>query len=331
MAEDEEKQSFLSDDCETYADLEEAYSKVKDPELARRLKKLSRNYRKPPKDDKQLDIFAPPPLTDIATKDDISLMDIAVFGLGRKPRFEPIKHKLKDAEIVVQGGTDCGMATIFDYDIFLYMVSFLTNEMNKVRGEIKAGRESYLPPRKIKPSVAELLKYCRRDHGGKNYKLLEKALERLSTTKIKIKHEGKGLRRVGMFSLIGDYTIETQKETGLIMSVSIDIPQWVYDGVVRVDNPTVLTLPKDYFLLDQGNHRFLHRLCRKAAGKGEANYNLQTIYDRSGSTRAFRSWKADFKKSIEALQKNPLPDYSVTWEKTSGRINIKMVFTGKDK
>jgi hypothetical protein len=46
-----------------------------------------------------------------------------------------------------------------------------------------------------------------------------------------------------MFSLIGDYTIETQKETGVIMSVSIDIPQWVYDGVVRVDNPTVLTLP----------------------------------------------------------------------------------------
>ena len=88
-------------------------------------------------------------------------MDIAVFGLGRKPRFEPIKHKLKDAEIVVQGGTDCGMATIFDYDIFLYMVSFLTNEMNKVRGEIKAGRESYLPPRKIKPSVAELLTYLR--------------------------------------------------------------------------------------------------------------------------------------------------------------------------
>ena len=331
MAEDEEKQNFKSDNCETYADLEAVYNNVKDPELARRLKSLSRNYRKPPKEDKQLDIFAPPPLMDIATKDDISLMDIAVFGLGRKPRFEPIVHQLKDAEIVVQEGSHCGMATIFDYDIFLYMVSYLTNEMNLVRKETEAGKESYLPPRKIQPSVSELLKYCRRDHGGKNYKLLEKALERLSTTKIKIKHEGKGLRRVGMFSLIGDYTIKTQKETGVIMSIIIDIPQWVYDGVVRVNNPTVLTLPKDYFLLDQGNHRFLHRLCRKSAGKGEANYNLQTVYDRSGSTSPFRSWKAKFKKSIEALAQNPLPDYSVTWEKISGRINIKMMFTGKDK
>jgi plasmid replication initiation protein len=101
-----------------------------------------------------------------------------------------------------------------------------------------------------------------------------------------------------MISLIGDYTIKTQEETGQIMSIIIDIPQWIYDGVVRVDNPTVLTLPKDYFLLDQGNHRFLHRLCRKSAGKGESNYNLQTVYERSGSTNAFRSWKSKFKKSI---------------------------------
>jgi hypothetical protein len=46
------------------------------------------------------------------------------------------KYNLNDAEIVVQGGTHCGMATIFDYDIFLYMVSYLTHEMNKVREEI---------------------------------------------------------------------------------------------------------------------------------------------------------------------------------------------------
>jgi len=46
-------------------------------------------------------------------------MDIAVFGLGKKPRFKPIEHDLNDAQITVQGGTDCGMATIFDYDIFL--------------------------------------------------------------------------------------------------------------------------------------------------------------------------------------------------------------------
>ena len=122
------KQPYVSDNCETYTDLEDSHEKIKNPELASILKKVnrSRNYRKPPIDNKQLDIFEPPPLTDISTKDEISLMDIAVFGLGRKPRFEPIEYNLKDAHIMVQGGTNCGMATIFDYDIFLYMISYLT-------------------------------------------------------------------------------------------------------------------------------------------------------------------------------------------------------------
>jgi hypothetical protein len=65
------------------------------------------------------------PLTDIATKDDISLMDIAVFGLGRKPRFTPIKYNLNDAEIVVQGGTHCGMATMVNNCRFLFLFPLL--------------------------------------------------------------------------------------------------------------------------------------------------------------------------------------------------------------
>ena len=68
---EEDKQSFLSDDCETYADLEAAHLNVKDPQLAAQLKRLSRTYRKPPKGDKQQDLFEPA-LMDVSTKDDIS-------------------------------------------------------------------------------------------------------------------------------------------------------------------------------------------------------------------------------------------------------------------
>ncbi|TXK94521.1 replication protein [Methylococcaceae bacterium HT1] len=327
------KQPYVSDNCETYTDLEDSHEKIKNPELASILKKVnrSRNYRKPPIDNKQLDIFEPPPLTDISTKDEISLMDIAVFGLGRKPRFEPIEYNLKDAHIMVQGGTNCGMATIFDYDIFLYMISYLTNEMNRIKKEIKKGNDDYLPPRSIKPSVAELLNYCRRDHGGENYKLLEKSLERLSTTKISITKVNSKNRRNGMFSLIGDYNITTQKETGRISDITISIPEWVYDGIVRIENPTVLTLNPDYFLLDKGAHRFLHRLARKAAGKTEATYSLEKIYERSGTTRVFRRWKSDIKSTIAALKENPLPEYSISWETKGKKVNIKMIYTGNKK
>jgi hypothetical protein len=72
--------------------------------------------------------FLPNPKTAISIKLISSFVAISVKG-----------------EIVVQGGTHCGMATIFDYDIFLYMVSYLTHEMNKVREEIKKGNDNYLP------------------------------------------------------------------------------------------------------------------------------------------------------------------------------------------
>ena len=99
------------------------------------------------------------------------------------------------------------MATIFGYDIFLYMVSYLTHEMEKYKENVKNGVDARLPSRKISPSVTELLKFCRRNDGGRNYKELETALERLSTTKLLIKEKRteKRHRHIGMFSLIGDF------------------------------------------------------------------------------------------------------------------------------
>ncbi len=320
-------EKYLSENASTWSDIEIAYSQNK--ELAIRLNRISKHYRKPPKEN-QLDIFSPT-LADISTKDDISLMDVAVFGLGRKPRFDPIEYDLKDAHITVQGGTKCGIATIFDYDIFLYMVSYLTHEMNEVRKNVKHGYDSYLPPRSIQPPVYDLLKYCRRDDGGENYKLLEAALERLSTTKISIKKRDSKQRRAGMFSLIGDYKIITETRTGNISELLINIPDWVYDGIVRPEKSSVLTLHNDYFLLSQGYHRFLHRLARKAAGKGEAIYSIETLYERSGSNRAFRSWKSDIKKAIAALKDHPLPEYKVIWEEKGRKINIRFIYTDSNE
>ena len=324
-----EKIKYASDGAEKWSDLETAH--IKDPKLAAQLKRMSRNYRQAPKDDKPLNVFVPT-LADVSNKDDYSLMDIAVFGLGKKPRFEPIKHDLNDAHITVQGGTDCGMATIFDYDIFLYMVSYLTREMERCKDEVKRGNDARLPARKISPPVTELLKFCKRDDGGKQYKQLEKALERLSTTKILIKEkrEGKSHRRIGMFSLIGDYEIFKATRTGNISELLISIPDWVYDGVVRPTKPTVLTLDNDYFLLSQGYHRFLHRLARKTAGKTNATYSLETLYERSGSTRPFRSFKADLKKAIEALKDAPLPDYHVQLVKKGKIENVILTYTGEN-
>jgi len=108
---EEEKTRYASDGAEKWTDLEAAY--IKDPELAKRIQRMSKNYRTPPKYDHQMELFVPV-ISDVSTKDDISLMDIAVFGLGKKPRFEAIEYDLKEAHITVQGGVKSGMATIFE-------------------------------------------------------------------------------------------------------------------------------------------------------------------------------------------------------------------------
>jgi len=323
---EEEKTRYASDGAEKWTDLEAAY--IKDPELAKRIQRMSKNYRTPPKYDQQMDLFVPA-ISDVSSKDDISLMDIAVFGLGKKPRFEAIEYDLKDAHITVQGGVKSGMATIFDYDIFLYMVSYLTREMERCKEKVKGGEDAHLPPRKIKPPVSDLLKFCRRGDGGKQYKQIEAALERLKSTVISIKKKDGSSRRAGFFNLIGDVKIASETKTGRVSEVIISIPDWVYDGVVRVGNPAVLTLDPDYFLLDQGYHRFLHRLARKAAGKGQATYNIETLYERSGTNRPIRSFKPDIKRAIKDLEKNPLPDYSVIYEKKGRKEHIIFTYTGE--
>ena len=60
-------------------------------------------------------------------------------------------------------------------------------------------------------------------------------------------------------------------DTGQIQSVEITLPEWLYREMTEGPNPDVLTVHRDYFLIEPGIGRFLYRLARRAAGKGQAN------------------------------------------------------------
>jgi len=130
------KKEYLSDNCKTYTELE--LSSAPDKEIVRIIQNRRGNYRKPPKGDKQLDFFMTTPL-EAAKKDDRSLMDVAVFGLGKTPSFKPIDYDLPDAVITVAGSTRHGMATIFDYDIVLRR-SIATKSRNKQEAKVQRRR-----------------------------------------------------------------------------------------------------------------------------------------------------------------------------------------------
>lgn len=271
-----------------------------------------RVLRAPPEDDAQLMFFVPA-IYDAPVKDDVNLMDVAPFSLSKKSRAGVIRYELKDCLIVIEGGAESGLATVFDYDIFLNMVSYLAEEVRRFRQEDGKGQRPTLPAKVYRPSAAHILKFCRRSDGGKSYEDLEAALDRLTKTTIKVTNLARGNRReVDSRPLIGGYKVISRTGTDKIDQIEISIPDWVYQSVVRADKALpLLTLNEDYFLITSGIGRFIYRLARKAAGKGEARYSVKEVHRRSGSSQELRFFQRDLRDFVARTAAFPMPDYDL--------------------
>lgn len=272
----------------------------------------SRNNREPPINDDQLMFFVPT-VTDAPIKDEVNLMDVAPFALSKMKREGILRYELNDSVITIEGGAEVGMATAYDYDIFLNMVSHLAEEMRRYRISARKGGRPSLPTRVYRPSASQILKFCRRGMGGKQYTELERALDRLQATRIKITNLTGGKRReTQSFPLIGRYKVVSRTAQDKIDLVEIDVPTWVYEGVVQPDNkPSILTLNPDYFLIAKPIARFIYRLARKAAGQNEAFYTLEDLHYRSGSKLPRRKFQQAIEEIVSNADMDPLPDYDL--------------------
>ena len=284
----------------------------------------SPSIRKPPTGDEQPDFFVPS-LYDVGTKDSRSIMDVAVFRLSKKDKRagEVIRYELSDGYVEVKAGPD-GMASVWDYDLVLMMVSHLTEAMNRYR----EGRGEK-PGRTYRPHVSDILKFCRRGDGGRQADEVEGALDRLKGTTIKNVRERpsangrRPMREVEAEGLVSSYKVLSYTENGKIASVEIEAPKWLYREVTEGKRPDVLTVHPDYFLIDPGIGRFVYRLARRAAGKGEAKWAFQTIYERSGSAGTFKEFRRILRNIIEA---NDLPEYELREEAGQGGPLLVMIY-----
>lgn len=272
----------------------------------------SRLLRPAPNDDAQLMFFVPA-IYDAPIKDDVNLMDVAPFSLGKTARNGVIRYELKDSLIVVEGGAEVGLATVFDYDIFLNMMSYLAEEVRRYRIAVEKGLRPTLPPKVYRPSTAQILKFCRRRNGGRQYEEIEAALHRLAKTTISVTNLAGGKRRrVDTRPLIGEYRVVSKTSSGKVDEIEIAIPDWVYLSVVKTEKVLpLLTLNPDYFLISSGLGRFIYRLARKAAGKTSAVYSVRELHKRSGSPQEFRKFLYDLRELVSRTQAFPMPDYEL--------------------
>ncbi|GAB0119070.1 replication initiator protein A [Acidisoma sp. 7E03] len=276
-----------------------------------RVQQAYNSVRRPPRTDAQADFFVPK-LYDVGTRDSRSIMDVAVFRLS-KDKKQPggiIRYELADGYVEVKAGAD-GMASVWDYDIVLMLVSHLTDAMNRYR-EGKGEK----PSRVFRPHISEILKFSRKGDGTRQFEQVEAALARLQGTIIKsvrnISCLGQRFRReVESEGLIGHYRVVSRTDTGRVAVVEIEAPSWIYREVTEGKRPDVLAIHPDYFLIEPGVGRFVYRLARRAAGQSRAVWAFRTIFERSGSNAAFKEFCRILRRIIAA---DDLPEYQLREE-----------------
>ena len=126
--------------------------------------------------DQEFDLFIPR-LNSLSLKDQREMMERPFFSLSKRKRLKPIEYTSPDGDVWVHVSANpmFGIATIWDADVLIWATSRLNQQREK-------GANDLSPT--LHTTAHEVLKAIRRDTGGKAYKDLEGALQRLQATNI---------------------------------------------------------------------------------------------------------------------------------------------------
>lgn len=230
------------------------------------------------------------------------IMIYPYFNLSKKKKIEIRTFMIKDFRenifnIEVIPDPELGMATIYDYDIILYLISHIS----------KAFENNSQIYKIIRIHRHHLLKSIRRHITGKSYQDLNSSIARLQKTSIKIelfKHTKGKTINYKEFSLI-----EKNNYISATGELEIHICDWILDFVRK---KRLLTISPDYFDLTSPLARKLYLIFRKHAGNQPTGYfiSYESLYIKSGS----ESNKYQFKHCIQNFinEKNNLPEYSLS-------------------
>jgi plasmid replication initiation protein len=258
----------------------------------------------------ELDFFIADEMEISTFRDELASMEHPFFALkGGDTRDR--EYKNKNVTITIKP-TSSGMATIFDKDVWIYIISKLQEAIN-----------NHQPiSRTVCFTPYDYFVTTNREIGGRTYKELEKALDRLRGTSIttNIQHSPEKEESRG-FGLIDSWRIVGEKKGKLdIGMVEVTLPNWLYNAVT---NTKVLKISADYFRIRKAIDRRLYEIARKHCGKqAEWIISLELLHLKTGSTAG----KAEFKRSIKNLSKiNDLPDYQIRYDADKDSV----VFTNR--
>lgn len=250
----------------------------------------------------EFDLFIPK-LNDLPLKDQREVMERPFFSLSKRKRLKPIEYTSPDGDVWVHvsGNPEFGIATIWDADILIWATSHLNQLRERGANEL---------PRTIHITAYDLLRAIRRDTGGKGYKELHAALQRLEATTIQTSMRAPKRRKLAQFGWLDSWTLEVDPETEAPRGLTITLSNWLYEGLLR--DRALLTLNPDYFLISGGLERAVYRIGRKHAGDQPDGWTcrLSVLHEKTGSDSPLKQFTYLLKKIIQA---DSLPDYQMTF------------------
>ncbi|MCG9027366.1 replication initiator protein A [Laribacter hongkongensis] len=251
---------------------------------------------------------------DYALKDDGVSMEAPIFTLATKPDLSVWHWSSKDGsrEVTVTPSVQ-GRATQHDKDVLIYVVSQMTEALNRERPDAKN--------RTVRFTVYDYLVSTNKPTGGKEYQRIELAMERLRGTSIKTNIKTGGQRVKEGFGLINRWKIvERSPDDERMIAVEVELSEWLFNAVQAHE---VLTLHPDYFRLRKPLERRLYELVRKHCGHQTAwSIGLELLQEKAGSKGTLREFRRMVREIIEA---DTLPEYRMSLDGAD-----KVIFYTKD-
>jgi len=256
--------------------------------------------------DAEFDLFIPR-MNGLPLKDQREMMERPFFSLSKRKRLKPIEYTSPEGDtwVHVSANPLFGIATIWDADILIWATSRLNQQRER-------GANDLSPT--LRTTAHELLKAIRRDTGGKGYKELEAALQRLQATNIQTSIRATKRDKRAQFGWLDEWTMDVDPATGGVKGLTITLSKWVYDGLMG--DKTLLTLHPDYFTLAGGLERAIYRMARKHAGDQPKGWicRVSVLHDKSGSESPLKQFSYLLKRIVEA---NSLPEYDMAFINTA--------------
>lgn len=219
-----------------------------------------------------------------------------LFSLSNRPRQNPIRHVVKQGDlktsITVRNDAGSGLATVFDQDVLLFLVSVLVkerDETNFISSRPTFSPSDYFHFKGIKKA------------SGKDHQNFLDALQRLQNTFVEISLEDSGKqtqRKAGgrhiSWNWISYIDLITNESKSKVIAYQVEVPQAIVDAISQ---NRFLTVDHSYFKITSPMRRFLYLYARKAVGrKREWTESIASLYKKTATEDKLAKFKWTLKQ-----------------------------------